>query len=82
MEVWQKNRFDLIVSDYFLEGDKTGADFIRDIRAEGSDVPAVALSIAEQEQSVEAIKNAGFNHYIKKPIDVVEFSSAIDDILS
>ncbi|WP_430472796.1 response regulator [Thalassospira lucentensis] len=81
-KAWRNISFDLIVSDYFLEGSKTGVDFLQDIRSESSSVPAIALSYAENSETIDLINKAGFDFYLKKPVDVRVFSTALTKLLA
>ncbi|WP_339781714.1 response regulator [uncultured Thalassospira sp.] len=79
---WQRGSFHLIIADFFLEGRQTGADFVREIRAAGKNVPAIALSIAEHSQNREDIDLAGFDCYLPKPIDVRVLSDTVAKLLA
>lgn len=81
LKAWKTATFDLIISDYYLEGEKTGADVMRDIRTENTTVPAIALSLAEDSSSLDAINNAGFNFHLKKPVDMKVLTAALTALL-
>ncbi|MEQ5778554.1 response regulator [Thalassospira sp. NFXS8] len=82
LATWQRGAFNLIIADFFLEGTQTGADFIREIRASGRTIPAIALSIADQSQNLDDINKAGFDFYLPKPIDVRVLSDAVARLLA
>ncbi|OSQ35568.1 response regulator [Thalassospira mesophila] len=79
---WQRASYDLIMADFFLEGAKTGADFLREVRAAGSKIPAIALSIADGPKNLADIENAGFDCYLPKPIDMKVLSEAVAKLLA
>lgn len=79
---WQRGKYDLVIADYFLEGTRTGADFVRSMRNGDRKVPAIALSIADNGENREAIEEAGFDFYLPKPIDVRLLSDAIEKLLN
>lgn len=59
----KKNRYDLVISDYFL-GDGTGFDLI----AELDDIPLIfATGTGDEEIAVKAMKSGAYDYLIKDP---------------
>lgn len=59
--------FDLAVVDLFLPGDKTGADFVRELRARGEDLPVIGFSIGGAEAR-RTFLDAGADLFLDKPV--------------
>jgi signal transduction histidine kinase/CheY-like chemotaxis protein len=73
-------RFDLVVSDIGMP-DLDGYAFMRRVRSQNSDIPAIALTAyARAEDAVRAI-DAGYHKYIPKPVDADELVSSIAGML-
>lgn len=64
-----RDRFDVLISDLGLP-DGSGLDLIREIRARGFQLPAIALSGYGQEHDVRQSLAAGFAAHVVKPVDV------------
>ena len=81
---WQRETFDLVIADYYLEGALTGADFVGHMRkVQGANrFPAIALSIADEGENQGAIDQAGFDAFLPKPIDVRVLTGTIAKLLS
>ncbi len=60
--------FDLILMDANLP-DMTGLDITRKLRAEGNNVPIVAMTGDVGEEDVRATREAGMDGFIGKPVD-------------
>jgi two-component system, chemotaxis family, CheB/CheR fusion protein len=58
--------FDLLISDLGLP-DRSGLDLIRELRARGEMMPAIALSGYGQEQDIRRSREAGFAAHLIKP---------------
>ncbi|OKH86266.1 response regulator [Thalassospira sp. TSL5-1] len=80
---WQRDSFDLVIADYYLEGALTGADFVSHMRnCDGVNrFPAIALSIADEVENSDAINQAGFDFFLPKPIDVRILTGTIEKLL-
>jgi chemotaxis protein CheX len=64
----QQNTFDLIVTDWEMPG-HSGVEIVRAIRAGGSQVPILMITVhAERNQVLEAI-GAGVSDFLSKPIE-------------
>jgi CheY-like chemotaxis protein len=69
IEMALENQPDLILLDMVLEGELTGLDVAHRLRAEGLDVPMVALSARKREELGSAVEEAGISAYLEKPVD-------------
>jgi len=64
----QETKFDLVVTDWEMPG-HSGVEIVRTIRASGSRVPILMITVrAERSQVLEAI-NAGVSDFLSKPIE-------------
>jgi CheY-like chemotaxis protein len=72
----------LIVSDICMP-DKDGYDFIRRIRASADNktTPAVALSAYAEDNNRDAALAAGFDMFLRKPLDIVHFVPVLEALL-
>jgi two-component system OmpR family response regulator len=72
----------LIVSDICMP-DSDGYDLIRRVRASGENraTPAVALSAYSQDACRDAALAAGFDMFLRKPLDVVHFVPVLRALL-
>jgi PAS domain S-box-containing protein len=68
--------FDLLVSDVGLP-DGSGLDLIRELRARGSTVPAIAVSGYGHERDVQRSRAAGFRAHLVKPVDADRLLEAV-----
>jgi len=82
MKVLQSVHPALIVSDICMP-DSDGYDLIRRVRAssENHDTPAVALSAYAQDACRDAALAAGFDMFLRKPLDVVHFIPVLRALL-
>jgi NO-binding membrane sensor protein with MHYT domain/CheY-like chemotaxis protein/nitrogen-specific signal transduction histidine kinase len=73
---------DVIVLDIDLP-EMNGFEVLRRLKAGAttSRIPVIALSAAAMPRDVERGMNAGFTHYLTKPIKVREFLRAVDTVL-
>ena len=74
----------LIVSDLCMP-DQDGYDLIRRIRSSGGEnqaTPAVALSAYAQDACRDAALAAGFDMFLRKPLDVVHFVPVLEALLA
>jgi CheY-like chemotaxis protein len=79
--ILERERLDLIISNIFLE-DEDGFSLIRKIRAHESkgnkQIPAIAVESAwNPEVSSTEVKEAGFQLFMSRPIDIDEVITAI-----
>jgi CheY-like chemotaxis protein len=79
--VLERERLDLIISNIFLE-DEDGFSLIRKIRAHepkgNKQIPAIAVESAwNPEVSSTSVKEAGFQLFMSRPIDIDDVITAI-----
>ena len=77
---WWNHPWDVIVSDIGLS-DGSGFDLMRQARASGLQIPAVALSGCGMEPDVARAKEAGFTAHLTKPVDVARLESVVSKLL-
>jgi signal transduction histidine kinase/ActR/RegA family two-component response regulator len=71
-----RERFDVLVSDIGMPA-RDGYDLIRDVRAKGNPIPAIALTaFARAEEKRRAIE-AGYHAHLAKPVNPVHLARAI-----
>jgi PAS domain S-box-containing protein len=68
LQAVDQGQFDLLISDLGLP-DRSGLDLIRELRARGKAMPAIALSGYGQLQDVERSRAAGFHLHLVKPVE-------------
>jgi len=76
-----KEAFDLLISDLGLP-DGNGYDLLRQLRARGAKMPAIALSGYGQEQDVRQSMTAGFSAHLVKPTDLQKLRETIANVMS
>ncbi|HEY5956396.1 MAG TPA: response regulator [Polyangiaceae bacterium] len=76
VESWQP---DLLLSDIGLP-DEDGLSLIRQLRAKGRTVCAVAVSAYASQQHVREALRAGFHAYIAKPFDATHLAEVVSEI--
>ncbi len=82
IELARAHRPDMILLDLSLP-DMSGFDLLRLLRAhpEIREIPVVALSADSQPEEIRRAREAGFQDYLTKPINVNEFLNYIDRML-
>lgn len=82
LELAQVHKPDLIVLDICLPG-MDGYEVLERLLAEKGtcDIPIIAVSANAMARDIEKGLRAGFRRYLSKPLDVIEFSKAVGDLL-
>ncbi len=82
IELAKSHKPDLIILDINLPG-MSGLEAIEKIKEIDtvSEIPAIALSAAATPRDIRKGLDAGFDHYLTKPINVAEITKTIRDIL-
>jgi two-component system cell cycle response regulator len=64
--------FDMVITDFILEGDMTGGDLLHAIRAKmhmsQQEMPVLVLTSSEEQQTQVEVFHAGANDFVNKPI--------------
>ncbi len=71
LELFSKGGFDLVLCDKNLPG-KSGLDFLRSVKASGSDIDVILMTAYADMQSVLAALEAGVYDYLVKPFDSID----------
>jgi CheY-like chemotaxis protein/two-component sensor histidine kinase len=71
---------DLVISDIAMP-EHDGCDFIRDARASGIAIPAIALSAHAAPADAQRAFDAGFDRYLTKPVQLSQLFTTIRDLL-
>ena len=73
---------DVIVLDINLPG-MSGIDLLAELRRrpETAQTPVLALSAAAMDREIRRGRDAGFRHYLTKPLDISAFLAALEDVL-
>ena len=77
--------FDLVLSDFFLDGELTGLDFVQRIRARDDDLsllPVLMLTSAEEADTRIGSLRAGANDYVYKPFHPEELYARLNNLLA
>lgn len=80
----EKNPYELIIADIFLEGNRTGLDLWRVLRGTYPDIPIIVISSISEEQVMSNILENEKKHmiYFKKPFMVSELQAKIKEVLA
>lgn len=81
LELVKTQNFDLIVSDYRLEG-MNGVEFLEKVRAEGNRTPVLVLSGAPDKAGVIRTTKQPKADFFTKPFKIVELTDAMDRLLA
>jgi signal transduction histidine kinase/ActR/RegA family two-component response regulator len=80
LSLWQRNRFDILVSDIGMP-DRDGYDLIRALRAlpreKASGAPAVALTAFARAEDRRRALVAGYNSHVPKPVEAAELVTVV-----
>ena len=74
---------DLILLDINLPG-MDGYEVLKKLRSQdvSRDIPVIAVSANAMPKDIQKAKEAGFDGYITKPVNVKEFLSTVEEMLS
>lgn len=75
-----KQPIDLIITDIAMP-ETDGIQMIRDLRADGIEIPIIILSMLEDEKHSFAAFKAGANGYLSKNVDIDEVLFAINKVM-
>ena len=83
LAVAEEKRPDIIVLDVNLPGRLGGLDVVRQLKSNPAteNIPVLALSADAMKDAVKRGMEAGFAHYLTKPIDIAAFKAALNDCL-
>jgi len=73
----EREVYDLILMDIELPG-KDGVEVTKIIKAKYKNMPVIALTSYAMKGDKERFISAGFDDYIAKPLDILEFMKKID----
>jgi CheY-like chemotaxis protein len=74
-----REEFDLLVSDIGLP-DGSGEELVRQLRAEGHNLPGIALSGRGMQEDIERSLAAGFQVHLTKPVSPQQLQTTIDKL--
>ncbi len=82
LDLARAHRPDVIVLDINLPG-MSGIELLAELkrRPETADTPVLALSAAAMDREIRRGREAGFRHYLTKPLDISAFLAALEDVL-
>ncbi len=82
-ELLNKERYDIIVMDISIRGDKNGLDLTRELRSNPnySDVPIVCYTAHAFNRDRTNALEAGCDVYISKPTDIYVLLNTLQDLL-
>jgi PAS domain S-box-containing protein len=83
IELARARRPEIIIMDINLPG-MSGLEALAALRADAEtrDIPVIALTAAASERDKQRGVQAGFSHYLTKPLRVDEFLGAVDELLA
>jgi signal transduction histidine kinase/ActR/RegA family two-component response regulator len=71
-----RERFDLLISDIGMPG-RDGYDLIRELRAKGNPIPAIALTAFARAEERNRVLEAGYHAHLAKPVNPVRLAKAV-----
>jgi signal transduction histidine kinase/CheY-like chemotaxis protein len=80
LEAAVATRFDLLISDLGLP-DRSGLELVKELRARGIPMKAIALSGYGREEDVTRSREAGFSAHLTKPVDVETLIRAVEEAI-
>jgi CheY-like chemotaxis protein len=82
-QILRSAEVDVIVCDLGLPGEN-GLEFIRSVRAlpTGCDVPAIAVTFFSERFGVREARAAGFDVYLRKPIDPTDIVHVVATLVN
>lgn len=81
VELFEKNRYDLLVLDYMMPG-LTGLEVIHHVRQKNKEVKILMLSAKSQQFEQDKVIEAGANYFIAKPFSPMELKDKVEVILN
>ena len=81
LETLARDRCDILISDLGLP-DRSGIELIRELRAGGNLVPAIALTGYGLQSDLEQSRDAGFGAHLVKPVDPHRLCETIELLLA
>jgi len=81
LEIVEQQQFDLIVSDYRLEG-MNGVEFLEQVRAKGNQTPILLLSGAPDKAGVIRATQQTKADFFTKPFRIGELTEAVDKLMA
>jgi len=80
LQLVEKQQFDLIVSDYRLEG-MNGVEFLEQVRAKGNQTPVLLLSGAPDKAGVIRATQQTKADFFTKPFRIGDLTDAMEKLL-
>ncbi len=71
---------DLVIADFHL-GDESGADLVRALRSQGSDMPVIIMTSDKSESVLDTIRDADASGILSKPISNERLLQALAEFL-
>ena len=81
LKMIEQERFDLIVSDYRLDG-MSGVEFLEKVRAKGNQTPVLVLSGSPDKKGVIRTTQLKKADFFTKPFKIVELTDAVERLLA
>jgi PAS domain S-box-containing protein len=72
----QEQAHDILISDIGMPG-RDGYELLRTLRANGVDIPAIALTAYARDEDRERALEAGFQAFVAKPVEAYDLTDAI-----
>ena len=76
-----RERFALLISDIGMPG-RDGYDLIRELRAKGNPIPAIALTAFARAEERSRVLEAGYHLHLAKPVNPVRLAKAVASVRS
>lgn len=79
LELAAQQSFDLLISDIGLP-DRSGFELLKDLRAKGQHLKAIALSGFGRQEDIDKSLDAGFLEHITKPVELQALHDVVDRV--
>jgi CheY-like chemotaxis protein len=80
LELWQREPFDLLITDYNLRG-LTGLQMVMQLQAQGITVPTLLVTAYDSPEVRREARALGVNSYLSKPFFMDELITAVRELL-
>jgi CheY-like chemotaxis protein len=81
LELLRREPFDILISDLAMP-EMDGYSLIERLRAEGQEIPAIALSAFASDEDRAKALGSGFDRYLSKPVEPAALGRTIGELLT
>lgn len=81
LEILSQHSFDMLITDQTMPG-MSGLELIKQVRKKNASMPVLLITGYSERVNAEAVKQAGCNEYLLKPLDLYELSTTVSKIMN